>query len=83
VLYECLSGKLPPPERRVLAEPGDSWSRRMPPESGVHFALSALPDEWRAIIERAMALEPRDRYADARAMREALLATTEAQRESA
>ena len=82
VLYECLSGKLPPPGPRVTAR-GESWASRLPPESGVHFALNALPDEWRRIIERAMAIEPRDRYADARALREALLATTEARRESA
>jgi serine/threonine-protein kinase len=82
VLYECLTGKLPPAGPRV-PEPRESWSSRLLPESGVHVALSALPDEWRAIIERAMAIEPEDRFPDARALREALLATTEAQRQSA
>jgi serine/threonine-protein kinase len=82
VLLECLTGKLPPAGPRA-SDSGESSSSRILPESGVHFALSALPNEWRAIIERAMALAPRERFADARAMREALLATTEAQRQSA
>ena len=80
VLYECLTGKLPPAGPRPTES--TEWTGPLP-ESGVHFALSALPDEWRSIIERAMAVESRDRFADARAMRDALLATTEARRESA
>jgi serine/threonine-protein kinase len=82
VLYECLTGKLPPAGPRY-SDTGDSSQSRILPESGVHFSLNTLPGEWREIIERAMALAPRERFADARAMREALLATTEAQRESA
>ena len=82
VLYECLTGKLPPAGPRY-SDAGESTQSRIVPESGVHFALNALPGEWREIIERAMALAPRERFADARAMREALLATTEARRESA
>ena len=82
VLYECLTGKLPPPGPRAL-DSGDSIPTRSPPESGVHFALSNLPSEWRRIIERAMAVEAPDRYPDARAMRDALLSTTEARRDAA
>jgi len=77
-----LTGKLPPPGPRPL-DSGDSIPTRSPPESGVHFALSNLPSEWRRIIERAMAVEARDRYPDARALRDALLSTAEARRDSA
>jgi len=80
-MYECLSGS-PPPARSL-----DGWSpgggNSTDSESGVQPAMRAIPPEWRAIIERAMSPQPRDRFADTKAMREALLATREARRESA
>jgi hypothetical protein len=80
VLYECLSGH-PPPAR--AAETRDNMLDAANSESGVHPALRLLPNEWRAIIERAMAPLPRDRFADTKSFREALLSTPEASRESA
>ncbi len=79
-LYECLSGS-PPPARTI-----DGWSPAglgSESESGVQPALRGFTPEWRAIIERAMAELPRDRFADTKALRDALLATSEARRESA
>ena len=35
--------------------------------------LRSMPDDFRAVIERAMSPLPRDRFADARALRDALL----------
>ncbi len=80
-LYECLSGRAPP------ARSTETWDQptndESASESGVQPALRAIPSEWRSIIEKAMAPLPRDRFADTRAFREALLRTPEAQRESA
>jgi serine/threonine-protein kinase len=79
-LYECLSGRAPP------TRAGDAWSfspDSSAAESGVQPALRAIPSEWRAIVARAMAPLPRDRFQDTKAFREALLATPEGRRESA
>jgi hypothetical protein len=73
VLHHCLSGD-PPPMRG-----GDPWSGTM--RAGSATGRGELADEtrvqippgWRAVIERAMAPLARDRFRDARAMREALL----------
>ncbi len=70
VLYECLTGIAPPLKTSEL------WERSDPDtgaESGVQRALSSMPDDFRAVIERAMSHLPRDRFPDARALREALL----------
>ena len=70
VLYECLTGQ-PPPVRS-----SDLWRRAEPLEdgtpSGVQRALASIPDPWRSVIDKAMAQLPRDRPADARALRDAL-----------
>ena len=73
LLYECLSGQ-PPPLRSY-----ELWAHHFDAdfESGVQRAMRAIPEPWRRVIERAMAQLPRDRYADARAMREALAALEE------
>jgi serine/threonine-protein kinase len=71
VLYECITG-VPPPLR-----PSELWQRHEGTdsnESGVQRALQTIPPELRRVIERAMAPLPRDRFADARAMRDALSA---------
>ncbi|HMJ12954.1 MAG TPA: protein kinase, partial [Polyangiaceae bacterium] len=70
VIYECLTGIAPPARSSELWSEHDNLNG---PESGVKRALLAIPDNWRKVIERAMAPLPRDRYPDARAMREALV----------
>ena len=72
VLYECLVGFAPPFRASEL------WQRTNPEaeadnESGVQRALRAMPADFRQLIEKAMAPLARDRFADARALREALL----------
>ncbi len=69
VLYESLTGFAPPFQASELWQRSDDSEA----ESGVQRALRAIPPEFRAVIEKAMAPLPRDRYADARALREALL----------
>ncbi|MBX3181720.1 MAG: serine/threonine protein kinase [Polyangiaceae bacterium] len=64
VIQECLLGA-PPSERRSI-EP-----REHP--SGVQRVSRALPRAWRVLLERAMALEPSQRFPDARRFKEALL----------
>jgi hypothetical protein len=66
VIYECLTGEPPP-----LA-PTSLWTGERLVDSGVHKAAVDIPRRWRAVIERAMSELPQNRYADARAMREAL-----------
>lgn len=80
-LYECLTGTPPPPRADELWN--DKSSPRQGDASGVQPAFRAIPPKWRALIERAMAPLPRDRFPDAKAVREALLATDEGQRLSA
>jgi len=80
-LYECLTGLPPPTHSRELWDPPASSSQAG--ESGIQPALRAIPPEWKAILSRAMAPLPRDRFPDTRAFREALLATAEGQRLSA
>lgn len=78
-LWECLTGVAPPAhssERMDSMEGGR-------PESGVQPALRDIPPEWQAILTRAMALLPSDRFPDTKAFRDALLATDEARRQSA
>ena len=70
VLYECLTGFAPPFRASELWQRSDPESET---ESGVQRALRAIPPDFRQVIEKAMAAQPRDRYADARALREALL----------
>lgn len=72
VLYECLTGFAPP------LRPSELWVARDPDadggsESGVQRALRGMPADFRVVVERAMAPLPRDRFADARALREALV----------
>jgi serine/threonine-protein kinase len=67
VLYECVTGQLPPVRSRDLWEHRDGGG-----ESGIQRAFQNMPDAWRRVLERAMAELPRDRFPDARAMRDAL-----------
>lgn len=68
VLYECLTGEPPP------LSPSSLWSGERVADSGVHRASVDIPEAWRALIQRAMAPLPQQRYADSRALREALVA---------
>jgi len=81
VLYECLTGKPPPltSGSLVSGQPEDAAF----PASGVQPALRAVAPEWRSIVERAMAPEARNRFADCKALREALLAAAGTHRASA
>jgi hypothetical protein len=72
VLYECLTGMAPPLHTTELWERTDP-SAGSGSESGVQRALRSIPDDFRVVIERAMAPLPRSRFADARALRDALL----------
>jgi len=70
VLYECLTGIAPP------LRASEFWEHSAHPndaQSGVQRALHAIPRDFRLVIERAMAPLPRDRFADARALRDALI----------
>ncbi len=69
VLYECLTGQAPP------ARSSDLWSRAersVEPPSGVQRAFDAIPEPWQKVIDRGLAALPRDRYPDARAMKDAI-----------
>ncbi len=70
VLYECLTGFAPPFRASEIWERSDIEGEA---ESGVQRALRAIPTDFRQVIEKAMAPLPRDRHADARALRDALL----------
>ncbi len=70
VLYECLTGEAPPVETDEL------WSTTPAPDStpsGVQRALGTISKPWRKVIDRALAEHPRDRFADARAFKRALM----------
>lgn len=77
VLYECLSGQ-PPPLRT-----SELWDHDVEARTSVQLALTSIPDDWRRVIERALAQAPRDRFGDARAFRDALLSLDQAPRASA
>lgn len=68
VIYECLTGEPPP------LSPASLWSGERGTDSGVHRASIDIPDAWRTLIRRAMAPLPQQRFADSRAMRDALVA---------
>lgn len=67
VLYECLAGEPPP------LTPSSLWSGERASDSGVHRASVEIPEAWRLLIQRAMALLPQQRFADSRAVRDALV----------
>lgn len=67
VLYECLTGETPP------LSPASLWSGERGTDSGVHRASVDIPRGWRVLIQRAMAPLPQQRFADSRALREALV----------
>jgi hypothetical protein len=72
VLFECLVGEPPPPRTPSgLVRMSDS----SPPhrlDSGTQKSAALISPPWRVILDKAMALQPADRYADARAFAQAL-----------
>jgi hypothetical protein len=76
MLYECLVGEPPPPRTPSgLLRMGEGPALRL--DSGTQKAASFVPRDWRAVIEKAMALQPAERYEDARAVASALRALGE------
>ena len=72
LLYEMLAGK-PPFEDGSLVELGLRHLQDPPPPLPEH-----VPGQLRAVVERALAKQPRERYADAGEMEEALRAAADA-----
>ena len=71
VLFECLCGEPPPPMTPSgLIRTGEQSVVRL--DLGSQKVASLVPVEWRAIIDKAMAVKPEDRYPDARAFAQAL-----------
>jgi serine/threonine-protein kinase len=75
VLFECLVGEPPPPRNPSGLLRMDGSPARV--DSGTHKAAALLPPSWRLVIDKAMALQPAERYADARAFAQALRALRE------
>ncbi len=75
VMYECLVGEPPPPRNPSGLVRMETSSPRL--DSGTQRAAAFLPPNWRAVIDKAMAPAPVDRYADARAFAQALRALRE------
>lgn len=71
VIYECLLGIPPPVGLGSTPTSSDSASNRA--ESGVQRSLREVPSAWRELVAKAMAFHPRDRYADWRELRDALV----------
>jgi serine/threonine-protein kinase len=75
LLFECLVGEPPPPRT-----PSGLMRMRTPVgsalrlDSGTQKAAIAVPPAWRTVIERAMAVDPASRFADARSFAQSLRA---------
>jgi serine/threonine-protein kinase len=74
VLYECLVGEPPPPTPSGLWRSGavQQTSSQGMADSGVHKAAKLIPSAWKAVIGRAMAPVPGDRFQEARSFAQAL-----------
>ena len=69
ILFECLTGRPPP----LTSAEFRSEPKGLDADSAVQIAFKAMPDGWRQVVEKATDPLPRNRYPDARAMREALV----------
>ena len=71
LLYECLVGEPPPPRT-----PSGLVHMRPPPslrrDSGTQKAAVLVPPSWKAVIDKAIAFRPEDRFQDARSFALAL-----------
>src|SRR3954468_12625100 len=63
VIYECLTGELPP------LSPASLWTGAPGADGGVHRASTDIPEPGRALTNPAMSPLPQQRFADSRAMR--------------
>jgi Protein kinase domain len=70
VLFECLVGEPPPPQTPSGLVRMQGQSGRL--DSGTQRAAAFVPPAWRAVIDKAMAAAPTDRYPDARSLALAL-----------
>jgi serine/threonine-protein kinase len=70
MLYECLVGE-PPPSVTGIGLVGLA-KRTHRVDSGTQRAAQLVPSTWRVVIDKAMAVQPADRYADAREFAQAL-----------
>jgi Protein kinase domain len=77
VLFECLVGEPPPP--RTPSGLHRMGAASSPPrvDSGTQKAAAVIPPRWRAVIDKAMAVNPADRYSDARSFAQDLRAAGE------
>ncbi len=71
MLYECLVGE-PPPSPVPSGLIGLSYRRSERLDSGTQRAAQLVPTAWRVIIDKAMAVQPADRFSDAREFAQAL-----------
>ncbi|HEX6881823.1 MAG TPA: bifunctional serine/threonine-protein kinase/formylglycine-generating enzyme family protein [Planctomycetota bacterium] len=78
MLYHLLSGEMPfvAPGAKVSQHMVLRWALEGPPKS-VHAIDASVPEELVAIVEKAMAREPEERYADMGALAEDLRAYLE------
>jgi serine/threonine-protein kinase len=68
ILFECLAGRPPP----MTSAEFRSEPLGLAADSAVQVAFRTIPENWRRVIETATDPLPRNRYPDARALREAL-----------
>jgi serine/threonine-protein kinase len=68
ILFECLAGRPPP----LTSAEFRSEPLGLTADSAVQVAFKTLPENWRRVIEVATDPLPRNRYPDARALREAI-----------
>jgi len=68
ILFECLAGRPPP----LTSAEFRSEPLGLAADSAVQVAFKTIPENWRRVIETATDPLPRNRYPDARALRDAL-----------
>lgn len=73
-IYECLTGNPPPLRARAITEGGSIVPARWDATTG--GATKPIDERWKAIVDKAMAPKPEDRYPDARALLAAVHAIT-------
>lgn len=82
VIHECLLG-YPPKSRRSGHWRVGVKASSSPPDSGLHKAAAVIPPPWDALLAKAMAAAPSDRYPDARSFVQAVRTLNEVESERA